>query len=37
MAGDKRAEIAAKLGRVPRTGERKLSVIRGLWSQEIPS
>jgi DNA-directed RNA polymerase specialized sigma24 family protein len=36
MEGYTSEEIAAKLGRVPRTVERKLSVIRGLWSQETP-
>ena len=28
-------EIAAKLGCVPRTVERKLRVIRGLWANEL--
>jgi DNA-directed RNA polymerase specialized sigma24 family protein len=37
MEGYTSKEIGAKLGRVPRTVERKLSVIRGLWSQEMPS
>jgi DNA-directed RNA polymerase specialized sigma24 family protein len=30
-------EIASQLGCVPRTVERKLRVIRGLWQQEIAS
>jgi DNA-directed RNA polymerase specialized sigma24 family protein len=34
MEGYSNAEIAAKLGCVPRTVERKLRVIRSLWGQE---
>jgi DNA-directed RNA polymerase specialized sigma24 family protein len=37
MEGYTHEEIAAKLGCVPRTVERKLRVIRSLWSQEPPS
>ena len=35
MEGYTNAEIAAKLGCVPRTVERKLRVIRTRWSQEM--
>ncbi len=35
MEGYTNEEIAAKLGCVPRTIERKLRVIRGLWKQEV--
>jgi DNA-directed RNA polymerase specialized sigma24 family protein len=35
MEGLTSDEIAARLGCVPRTVERKLRVIRGLWQQEI--
>jgi len=35
MEGYSNEEIAAKLGCVPRTVERKLRVIRSLWSQEM--
>ena len=34
MEGFTTEEIAAQLGCVPRTVERKLRVIRGLWQQE---
>jgi DNA-directed RNA polymerase specialized sigma24 family protein len=34
MEGDSVAEIAARLGCVPRTVERKLRVIRQLWGEE---
>jgi FixJ family two-component response regulator len=34
MEGYHNQEIAAKLGCVPRTVERKLVLIRTLWSQE---
>jgi DNA-directed RNA polymerase specialized sigma24 family protein len=34
MEGHSNEEIAAKLGCVPRTVERKLALIRTLWSQE---
>jgi DNA-directed RNA polymerase specialized sigma24 family protein len=34
MEGYTNEEIAAKLGCVPRTVERKLAVIRGLWQEE---
>jgi DNA-directed RNA polymerase specialized sigma24 family protein len=34
MEGHSNEEIAAKLGCVPRTVERKLGLIRTLWSQE---
>ena len=37
MEGYTNEEIAAKLGCVPRTVERKLRVIRSLWSQERES
>jgi DNA-directed RNA polymerase specialized sigma24 family protein len=37
MEGCTTGEIAAQLGCVPRTVERKLRVIRGLWQQEIAS
>jgi DNA-directed RNA polymerase specialized sigma24 family protein len=36
MEGYKVNEIAAKLGRSPRTVARKLAVIRDLWSDEVP-
>jgi DNA-directed RNA polymerase specialized sigma24 family protein len=35
MEGYSNDEIAAKLGCVPRTVERRLRVIRSLWAQEI--
>jgi hypothetical protein len=34
MEGDTTLEIAAKLGRAPRTVERKLRAIRTLWEKE---
>ena len=34
MEGDTNEDIAAKLGCVPRTVERRLRVIRSLWGQE---
>ena len=34
MEGHSNEEIAAKLGCVPRTVERKLALIRTLWSEE---
>ena len=34
MEGYSNEEVAAKLGCVPRTVERKLGLIRTLWSQE---
>jgi DNA-directed RNA polymerase specialized sigma24 family protein len=37
MEGDTTAEIAAKLGCVPRTVERKLRLIRRLWAGEVAS
>jgi DNA-directed RNA polymerase specialized sigma24 family protein len=37
MEGCTTDEIATQLGCVPRTVERKLRVIRGLWQQEIAS
>jgi DNA-directed RNA polymerase specialized sigma24 family protein len=37
MEGYTNEEIAAKLGCVPRTVERKLRVIRSIWSQERAS
>jgi DNA-directed RNA polymerase specialized sigma24 family protein len=37
MEGYSNEEIAAKLGCVPRTVERKLAVIRGLWQGESVS
>jgi DNA-directed RNA polymerase specialized sigma24 family protein len=36
MEGYTTEEIAAKLGYVPRTVERKLRLIRSIWSQETP-
>jgi len=36
MEGYTNAEIAAKLGCVSRTVERKLQLIRSIWKQEIP-
>jgi DNA-directed RNA polymerase specialized sigma24 family protein len=36
MEGYDNGEIAARLGCVPRTVERRLQVIRSLWSQESP-
>jgi DNA-directed RNA polymerase specialized sigma24 family protein len=36
MEGYSVDEIAAKLGCAPRTVDRKLWVIRGLWEQELP-
>ncbi len=35
MEGHTNAEIAAKLGRVPQTVERKLRAIRQLWANEV--
>ena len=37
MEGYANEEIAAKLGCVPRTVERKLRLIRGLWGGEVSS
>jgi DNA-directed RNA polymerase specialized sigma24 family protein len=37
MEGDTTEQIAARLGKAPRTVERKLRLIRGLWAQEVPS
>jgi DNA-directed RNA polymerase specialized sigma24 family protein len=37
MEGDTVEEIAARLGCVPRTVERKLRLIRQLWSEDMPS
>jgi hypothetical protein len=37
MEGDTTAEIAARLGRAPRTVERRLQVIRKMWQAEAPS
>jgi DNA-directed RNA polymerase specialized sigma24 family protein len=34
LEGDTTEEIAARLGRAPRTVERKLRMIRSLWAQE---
>ena len=36
MEGHTNAEIAAKLGCVPQTVERKLRTIRRLWAKEVP-
>jgi DNA-directed RNA polymerase specialized sigma24 family protein len=36
MEGCTVAEIAQRLGCAPRTVERKLALIRDLWSQELP-
>ena len=36
MEGYTNAEIAAKLGCVPQTVERKLRAIRQLWAKEVP-
>jgi len=36
MEGHTNAEIAAKLGCVPQTVERKLRMIRRLWAKEVP-
>jgi DNA-directed RNA polymerase specialized sigma24 family protein len=36
MEGDTTEEIAVKLGRAPRTIERKLRLIRSLWTKELP-
>src|SRR5262249_19338699 len=36
MEGYTTEEVAAKLGYVPRTVERKLRLIRSIWSQERP-
>jgi DNA-directed RNA polymerase specialized sigma24 family protein len=36
MEGDTVPEIAARLGCVPRTVERKLKLIRTLWSKDYP-
>jgi DNA-directed RNA polymerase specialized sigma24 family protein len=36
MEGYTTEEVAAKLGYVPRTIERKLRLIRGLWESEAP-
>jgi len=36
MEGHTNAEIAAKLGCVPQTVERKLRMIRLLWAKEVP-
>jgi DNA-directed RNA polymerase specialized sigma24 family protein len=35
MEGYRNDEIAAKLGCTPRTVERKLRIIRGLWEREV--
>jgi DNA-directed RNA polymerase specialized sigma24 family protein len=37
MEGYANEEIAAKLGVVPRTVERKLQLIRSLWADEVPA
>ena len=37
MEGYRNDEIADKLGCTPRTVERKLRIIRGLWEKEIAS
>jgi DNA-directed RNA polymerase specialized sigma24 family protein len=37
MEGYTTAEMAAKLGCVPRTVERRLRLIRRIWEQELPS
>jgi hypothetical protein len=37
MAGHGHEEIAARLGCAPRTVQRKLGRIRGLWFREVPS
>ena len=37
MEGYRNDEIADKLGCTPRTVERKLRIIRGLWEKEITS
>ena len=37
MEGYANEEIAAKLGCVPRTVERKLRLIRSLWADEVTS
>jgi RNA polymerase sigma factor (sigma-70 family) len=37
MEGFTSEEIAAKLGCAPRTVERKLRLIRGIWKKELPS
>jgi DNA-binding CsgD family transcriptional regulator len=36
LEGYTNAEIAAKLDCTPRTVERKLRIIRGLWQREGP-
>ena len=36
MEGDTAAEIAGKLGYTTRTVERKLRLIRSIWTQEVP-
>jgi DNA-binding CsgD family transcriptional regulator len=36
MEGYTNAEIAARLGCVPQTVERKLRAIRRLWAKEVP-
>jgi hypothetical protein len=35
--GDTTAEIAARLGRAPRTVERRLQLIRKMWQEEALS
>jgi DNA-directed RNA polymerase specialized sigma24 family protein len=37
LEGDTTAQIAAKLGRAPRTIERRLQLIRRTWEQELAS
>jgi DNA-binding CsgD family transcriptional regulator len=37
MEGYTTEEIAAKLGYVPRTIERKLRLIRAIWTRELGS
>ena len=37
MEGYTVEEIAARLGRVPRTVKRRLQMIRQIWDQELPA
>lgn len=37
MEGETTEEIAARLGKAPRTVERKLRIIRGLWGEGEPA
>jgi RNA polymerase sigma factor (sigma-70 family) len=37
MAGHSNEEIAARLGCVPRTVERRLNLIRSIWEEGLPS